>query len=515
MNTRVLSSIFLLFWGSFLGAQNSNNESITNQKSPKGSETILLSKTASDDENSRSMGMVMLFELKNDVVQRSLDQVSGDPLNWLMDTFSFQKLRIDFKSNFANNRTENVENGMGNSKNPIYINHTASKFIRIKLPTNCNNLNSKMDACLHYGYLFNEHRNNAIEPLNTLFVIENFYSTNRSSRIWIDYNNNFDLTDDSVFRWKYPAQSLTIPFPQSNSSSQIRITKFPYYKFRQFSSMQDTAMKWLSNGRIFVGSRESLKAVRENIIYGEFYSGMDTVKVGLQDVNLNGDFSDFGIDRIVVSSQKSSEFSASLSQTLEKENYIVWMGRMYRVQPKYSITVGTQLQFLPSYSKKHAKSLLLDKKFPRFRFEIIEKPNFKNTSLNNSNKFKSEVANQKPPKKQKNSCRSIRRIKADSKLVYIWSAENETFIEDSSNLHSFSRLHPDIQLIMLNFGGSSKYLSSYNNRYQIDAIQGILTSKNVKKMKLQTMPQFFLLNKKNRIKFMGHSVYQLNELNLN
>lgn len=513
MNMRVLSSMLLFFLGSFLGAQNINH--VANKKLQKGAETILLSKTASDDENSRSMGMVLLFELKSDVVQRSLDQVSGDPLNWLLDTMSFENLQKNSPSNEVKNRTKKLEIELDDPKKDINLNPSVSRFIRIKLPLKCDILNAKLDACFNYGYLFNEHRNNPIEPLSTLFVIENYYNKNRSSRIWVDFNNNFDLTDDSVFQWKYPAQSIAIPFPKLNSLSQIRIAKFPYYKFRQFSSMQDTAMRMLSNGRIFVGSRECLKAVRENILFGEFYTGMDTVKVGLQDVNLNGDFFDLGIDRIVISSQKNSEFSAALSQPLQKENFVIWMGRMYQVQPKFT-EVGAQFQFLPSFSKKHAKSLLLDKKFPNFRFEAIEKPKVKkNKSLNKSKKYKSEDSEKKSPKKQKNSCRSVRRIKANSKLVYIWSAENESFINDSFNLHHFIRLHPDIQLIMLNFGGSSKYLSSYNNRYQIDAIQGILTSKNVKKMKLQTMPQYFLLDKKNRIKFMGHSVYQLNELNLN
>ena len=126
-------------------------------------------------------------------------------------------------------------------------------------------------------------------------------------------------------------------------------------------------------------------------------------------------------------------------------------------------------------------------------------------------KVKSKDSN----KPRRNKRRAIRKIKADSKLIYVWSAENELFMQDSAQLHQWSRLHPDVQLVMLNFGGSSKYLSSYNNRYSIQAIQGILTSKIVKKLKLQTMPQYFLLDKKNRIRYMGHSISKLNELNLN
>jgi hypothetical protein len=510
MITRVLLAFFMFLGGGFLGAQNVNVSKNTKDKNLKNSAKIILSKTSSDDENSRSMGMVLVFELKGDLIQRSLDQVSGDPMNWIADTFSYKLLQYKELDEL------NLGNKGSDRSNTRILIENNCKFIRIKLPETHLKSTTKNESRFHYGYVFNEHRKNPIEPLNTVFVMEDFYTTNRSTRIWIDYNNNFDLTDDSVFQWKYPAQSLVIPFPESHSYSQIRIAKFPYYKFRQFSSMQDTAMQWMSNGRHFVGSRECLKAVRENIIYGDYYTGIDTVKIGLQDVNLNGFVNDYGIDRIVISNQKSEEFSASLSQVLGKENYVVWMGKMYRVEPSFVAGENSTIQLTPSYSKKHANSLILDQKFPRFRFESIEKPKSKKNKSKSNKVVSDSKGNKSTSKKpQKNSCRSVRKIKAESKLVYVWSAENESFIRDSAELHHFIRLHPDIQLIMLNFGGSSKYLSSYNNRYQIESIQGILTSKNVKKMKLQSMPQYFLLDKKNRIKFIGHSIYQLNGLNLN
>ncbi len=512
MRMRVLLLLFLFFGGSYLGAQIERSNKNMHDKNSKNAVTFQLSKTASDDENSRSMGMVLVFELSGDVIQRSLDQVSGDPMNWTADTFSYTLLQnsgLDKQNLGKKEWDKSIARFSGDNTQ-----HN-SKFIRIKFPETSQKSISKNDSRLHYGFVFNEHRKNPIEPLNTLFIIEDFYTTNRTTRIWLDYNNNFDLTDDTVFQWKYPAQAFTIPFPELQSSSKLRIAKFPYYKFRQFSSMQDTAMQWLSNGRTFVGSRECLKSVRENILYNEVYIGIDTIKIGLQDVNLNGTVSDIGIDRIVISNQNSTEFSASLSQVLNKENYVVWMGKMFQVQPSFDTRENISLQLTPSYSKKHANSLILEQKFPRFRFESIEKKKAKFKSFNNQEVSNTTIVKPKKSKKQKNPCRSVRKIKASSKLVYVWSAENEQFINDSLELHHFARVHPEIQLIMLNFGGSSKYLSSYNNRYQIESIQGILTSKNVKKMKLQSMPQYFLLDKKNRIKFIGHSIYQLNGLNLN
>jgi hypothetical protein len=456
---------------------NSNEQSIK----------VALKNTATDDENSRSMGMLLLFKLNGNVVHKALDQVTGDAFDLVLDTIDFttlnQELVIDEKTK---------------KKGRVVL--KPSKFIRIGLPLKSSDINryDSETSQYYYGYLFNEHRSNQLEPLNTLILIEADYMNNRPAKIWIDYNNNFDFADEVSITWKYPAQNLRIPFPLKTSKSDIRISRFPYYKFRQFSSMQDTAMKVLSNGREFVGSRECLKIVRENIIFGEFVFQEDTVLVGIQDVNLNGDFQDSKVDRIVVGSAKNDEFSASLAQVISDENHLVWMGNLFDVEILKSIDLA--LKLTPSKLNKSDFSLVLNEKIPRFKFEYLDKK-----------KVKSKDSN----KPRRNKRRAIRKIKADSKLIYVWSAENELFMQDSAQLHQWSRLHPDVQLVMLNFGGSSKYLSSYNNRYSIQAIQGFLTSKIVKKLKLQTMPQYFLLDKKNRIRYMGHSISKLNELNLN
>ncbi len=489
---------------------------------------VILNKSATDDENSRSMGLLLLFKLNGNVVQRSLDQVSGDPFNLVPDTLDLKvKSTIEFSNQKQKNNTNRRKSG--NSLNNLGQTEYDSKFLRIILPNSTTNTNNVAGNKYYYGYLFNEHRGNDIEPLNTLFIIETTFVTNRPTKIWIDYNNNFDFTDEVFFEWKYPTENVKVPFPNQNSQSNILISKFPYYKFRQFSTMQDTAIKLLSNGRAFVGSKECLKVVRENIIYGDFTSHKDTVFVGIQDVNLNGRFTDKNIDRILVGSSKNDEFSASLAQPILEKNQLVWMGHLYdvtipnvgaksktfekstSVKSNNSNTITeqfnseteldsnaiTEIILSPSLAKKNDLSLLINQKFPRFRFEYL---------------VKKEKANNNKSKSQKNKCKSVRSIKSESKLIYVWSAENESFISDSLNLHRWARLNPNTQLIMLNFGGSTKYLSSYNNRYQIESIQGLLTSKNVKKMKLQSMPQYFLLDKKNRIKFIGHSIYQLNDL---
>ena len=477
-------TLILLTWGLFsltgFGQYVKNN-------SKEESITVPLQNTATDDENSRSMGMLLLFKLNGNVVHKSLDQVTGDAFDLALDTFDFTTLNQELVTEQKIKIKGRVE-------------LKPSKFIRIGLPINSSDINRHdiKNPQFYYGYLFNEHRSNALEPLCTLILLESDYTSNRPTKIWIDYNNNFDFADEVFFSWKYPAQNLRVPFPEKTSKSEIRISKFPYYKFRQFSSMQDTAMQMLSNGREFVGSRECLKIVRENIVFGEFVFQKDTVLVGIQDVNLNGDFQDANIDRIVVGSTKNDEFSASLAQVISEENHLVWMGNLFDVEIIKSIDLA--LKLTPSKLTKSDFSLVLNEKIPRFKFEYIEK----------------KKANSKDKKNpQRNKRRAIRRIKAESKLIYIWSAENEFFMQDSAQLHQWSRLHPDVQLVMLNFGGSSKYLSSYNNRYSIQAIQGILTSKIVKKLKLQTMPQYFLLDKKNRIRYMGHSISKLNELNLN
>jgi hypothetical protein len=384
-----------------------------------------------DNEQSQSMSFTPLFKVKDSKVQNFLD-LSG----------------ADFGS---------VEPEI-----PIVLPATAFKD-------------------LAYGYFFNSHLQNNIEPNYTLFVLEypsNFQTVSKS-RIWFDLNNNFNFTDDSVSYLK--KGKLTNPLKLNRNSNLplfVNFEYFPYRKFPQFSNMNDSAMKWLKGNRDYLGSKAALKESRLNLIYGKFIVDRDTLKIGLKDANLNGSYNDPNIDRIYIGQISDSIFQAKNAYIInEKNNVVFWMGNALELDfeniNQGNLTVKLKAKYKNEYS------LTVGEKIPRFKFCVAKKD----------------------AKRM-----SVRRVKGDYKIIYVWSADNVNFIKDTANLHAIQRTLPEnIKLIMLNHGGSGKYVGRYNKRFEINAIQGFCSSKITKKLKLQNMPQVFILDESNRIVKIGKS----------
>jgi len=65
----------------------------------------------------------------------------------------------------------------------------------------------------------------------------------------------------------------------------------------------------------------------------------------------------------------------------------------------------------------------------------------------------------------------------------------------------------------LNYGGAAKYLSRYNRTYDLpdNCRHGVLSPFEVEKLKLQVMPQWFLVNKHNQILKIGKGFNDLLE----
>jgi hypothetical protein len=62
---------------------------------------------------------------------------------------------------------------------------------------------------------------------------------------------------------------------------------------------------------------------------------------------------------------------------------------------------------------------------------------------------------------------------------------------------------------MLNHGGSGKYVYRYNRRYDVNFIQGFCSPKVAKKLKLQSMPQSFVLDERQKIVKIGMNAHQI------
>jgi len=228
----------------------------------------------------------------------------------------------------------------------------------------------------------------------------------------------------------------------------------------------------------------------------------DTIYIGVKDVNSNGSFQDPNMDRVVLS-HSIQRFELDNSKPLSNNLTLNWLGKSFRLQ---SITTENQLliDYDPSYrpsrkEMKSANSLLVGQKLPRFKFCLAIKKQTKFTKKRKKiRRYKPQVglfqnAHSRAMWPERNNLDSMQT------LVVVWNAFDQQWDKDSSLVHQCARLPKNrvsnLQVIMLNFGGSGKYVHRYNQRYELNnAIQGFCSASLARKLKIQTMPQYFLLD---------------------
>lgn len=343
-------------------------------------------------------------------------------------------------------------------------------------------------GALSYGYFFQQHEASKWEPNRLLFVVENGARWNRSavSRIWVDRNHNLDFTDDKPDTLYKGQMRQTLWFSaHSEHASGVNIQVFPTNRFYKFSQMNDMSVREMAGPRVFLGTESSLKVERINIRYAPFLFRRDTIVVGILDVNSNGFFGDKGIDQWVISDAYEPAISTQYTVPMLENSEFAWMGYAYQLTRDTAFQ-GNNLSLTPVIkpSKNH-KSLLNGAKIPAFKFCVAQK---------NGKRIRS------------------RKLGNKTNVMVIWSAENANYISDSARLHALSRGRDSMVIwVFLNFGGSGKYVSYYNRRYDIDVLHGFCNSSIAEKLKLQSLPQYLVWSNRKRLLFNTSNVDDLRE----
>ena len=351
--------------------------------------------------------------------------------------------------------------------------------IQIKVPEHA--------GALSYGYFFQHHQSSSWEPKRILFIIENgpFWHRQLSARIWLDRNHNLDFTDEKPEVLTKGRSTRPISFSEGNQfTSGVNIQVFPESKFYRFSKMNDVSINEMQGNRKFIGTGNSLKVDRINIRYAPFKFRSDTLLIGILDANSNGSFNDVGIDQWLISPGANPVLSTKDKVAVGPKSEFAWMGYAYKLALDSTAGIIGGVSLTPSLkARKSHKSLLNGAKIPRFRFCIAQK---------NAKKMNSRKLPKKPT------------------VFVVWSAENEEFLKDSSYLHQLARIHKEsFNWVFLNFGGSGKYVSYYNRRYDINPLQGFCNSRIAQKLRLQHLPQFMVWDERKKLIFNSNNVQDL------
>ncbi len=354
-----------------------------------------------------------------------------------------------------------------------------------------------------YGFVPHHHGVGPL-PTHTLILVDNPMNMRyRATRIWVDLNHNFDLTDDGPAQWYFPMK-LTLPklnegdrvFSQSlilldtmQNGMAVGFNQFMPGELRSVQKMYDDAIALVCGRREYLGCNVGFRQHRKAVWFGGEKANNsiqnDTLYWAVKDVNLNGLCNDIGIDKVIVGNNRG-EFSSSNAWDYRPGLIVDWLGQAQLIE---NVNQGKDGIWVISHRKvknvgiKGSRSLLIGEKLPKFKFCLIE------------GKYQPGKLKENPVHR-----RSIRTFKGKYTYIVVWNADNANYINDSAELHDLSRNLPDsIQIVCLNHGGGGRYVYQYNKRYETQFIQGFCSSEVAEKLKLQTMPQYFLIDPKQRL----------------
>ena len=384
---------------------------------------------------------------------------------------------------------------------------------------------SSVKGGLAYGFA-NHNHGIGVFPNHTLILMERPQGMRyRKTRVWVDLNHNLDLTDDVVQYYtpssvafsekKVPSPDALLKLDTLVSGVKLQLGFFQAGELRSYQKLYADAVDLVKGNRVFCGVTASFRQRRLNVICGHMVHQQDTLYWALKDVNLNGLYNDLGVDVVMVSNN-AAEFNTANAWTLQKGGAVLdWLGQGWKVIPQMNENPkrgssqhaeanqnaegGLDAEWLISVAPignkevKNSRSLLVGDKIPNFKFCVIE------------GAYKVGKLKENPVHRRK-----IRKFKGKYTLLVVWNADDVNFHKDSAALHALTRNLPDsVQVIMLNHGGSGRYVYGYNRRFETQMIHGFCSPQVTELLKLQTMPQNFLIDPKQRLIDINVSPFEL------
>lgn len=367
----------------------------------------------------------------------------------------------------------------------------------------------KLKSNLVYGFAQHVHGVGLL-PNHTLLVVERPQAMKyRKSRIWVDVNHNLDLTDDPIQYYTpssvafsasvVPESGSVVKLDNQDWGVSLQLGFFLGGELRSYQKLYGEAVDLVKADRKFIGVGNSFRQRRMTVIYGLKVFQDDTLYWALKDVNVNGNYGDVGVDMIMVSNDRGVFNTANAWKLLKGKTVLDWLGQGWQAQVAKKLPGLVQAEWglivepINSKQVKNARSLLIGNKIPKFRFCVIE------------GAYKAGKLKENPVHR-----RSIRKFKGKYTVVIVWNADDSLFHKDSAIYHEISRKLPDsMQILMLNHGGSGRYVYGYNKRFETKMIHGFCSPQVTEILKLQTMPQVFLLDPKQRLIDINMSPFEL------
>lgn len=346
------------------------------------------------------------------------------------------------------------------------------------------NLNGINDT--FYGFVYSAGAVNKDLPGYYFIVVGNNKRDRSPTPIWVDWNNNLDLSDDGTpdTMWNNNGHmDLNFKHPQDSTANYIlRISRFPLLSFRKYKFLLNEHYKSHSGSKIFAGADYSFREQRMNVLAGDYYSGNDSFRIAIKDFDCNGYFNDHDVDYIMLAPYKSNKYSTDIIPiTKGALPKFEWNNKQYQITKIDRI--GGYIEFKWNENAKLEFSMNIGDKLPKFKYCTAEKK---------PKHVKSRALRKKPV------------------YVYFWNKNNPNFDSDTSSLRKLqNKFGSQIHILCLNYGFTPKQMRRFRVRNKINWPMGYSNSEINELLFVKEYPQSFYTDKKRVITKIGISPLEL------
>jgi thiol-disulfide isomerase/thioredoxin len=340
------------------------------------------------------------------------------------------------------------------------------------------------DTALAFNY-FTGWTNARIENTAT-FLIGNYKSF--KPVIYVDYNYNLDFSDDGQ-PIRFNSDSTAEVFLKNSEITDAYFpVKLSYDKLKP--EMKKQIESFFANsgpevyGNEIVSVNYWLADSRMNYKVSNSWLKGTNFTIVLEDYNCNGLFNDKGKDRIIISHDENF----CISQRLDNEIALIISDTMQveignEIFEIFEIDPAGDFITLINSQKEYVKPLTIGSDISHFKVNLT-----------------------------KDSSRTIAELQDSDKLflLYSWGSWCKGCTQQLPSLKEFYEINESrLQIIGLNHGDSKAKMEAYLKENQITWLNGYFTEKNSKALRIDSYPNYILLDHNGKIIVMNGTIDEI------
>jgi hypothetical protein len=332
-----------------------------------------------------------------------------------------------------------------------------------------------------YGYIFFTGSNVPQNPGYVSVLVCNPF--HKHPHMFIDYNQNFDFTDDPRFTLPY-FDEPPIEFELANSSDslariKVQLTRNKLFGKADFKKYMDEYYAYTYKGRIFAGIEYTYREQRFLARSGTMTMESDSFRIALYDANSNGFYNDADTDKVVFINYNDTIFDATNSLSYQvissksNENYFEKNGNVFQIL--FADKLGKKLIIKPTQTSNGLGRIKKGRKVPNVR-------------LNFANGEK----------------KKLRKFKRKELYIYFAGPNTKNFDSDTLILRQIAALDSNhLKVICVLYLKKSYDLSIYQDQAKPNYYLVNGTRELSKQLGIRSLPQSLYLGKRRRVKEYG------------